>query len=330
MIRMVKLFMIFILLGGIWGCSNKSDADETASKTPQSSTLRVQLSWVHSHEYAGMYMAQDLGYYADEKLTVQLDELGEKYPLDALLDGETDFAIVGADEVLLARAAGKPIVAVATIFQRSPIGFISLAENQILNPADLVGKTIYLSTQSSSEYSFRAMLSNAGVNVGDVNLVSRTEFTNDKLLSGEVDVMDVWVNNQPVELEAEGHQLNTLMPFDYGVELYPNLLVTTESMIENNAEVVAHFVKSTVRGLQAAVDDPEKAATAVLERNPDLNLAFEQDSMLRSVPLINPSESRPGTMTANSWAVTANILQDQGLLAEGIELEKAYTIRFLE
>jgi NitT/TauT family transport system substrate-binding protein len=97
--------------------------------------------------------------------------------------------------LLLARAEGKPLVAVATIHQRSPVAFISLTERSISRPKDLIGKTVVVDLNGKTAIIYRALLTSQGINPADVNTQPRTDYSNDALLSGKADVMDAYLNN---------------------------------------------------------------------------------------------------------------------------------------
>ena len=111
----------------------------TQSPTP----VTVQLAWTHLPQFAGLYAADQHGYFSAEGLDVTFVEGGPKVDkLTPVLDGTAQFGMAGPDELILARSEGKPLRAVATVYRRSPIVFISLTEKGITRPQDFVGKTI--------------------------------------------------------------------------------------------------------------------------------------------------------------------------------------------
>jgi NitT/TauT family transport system substrate-binding protein len=214
--------------------------------------VSVQLAWVDTIEYAGFYMAQENELYKAENINLDIKpyEIGVSNPLEAVVAGEATFGIMGADKVLPAREAGEPIVAIATIYQRSPIAFISLQENNISTPEALVGKKVMVTPQGTTDVVFLAMLDNVGIPVEDVEIVPRTDFSNDALLNGDVDVMDAFITNQRVQLEAEGYELDSLLVADYGIEMYANVIFTTEDMIANQPDVILRFLRDRLGSLQ--------------------------------------------------------------------------------
>ena len=126
-------------------------------------------------------MAEAKGYYADEGLDVELmgggfDEDGNFIsPVDKVLSGEADFGVLSGDLLLANRAEGKPLVAIASIYQRSPAAFASLAKNNIKRPSDLVGKTVMIDLGSATGLVYKALLSSQGIDYDREMLLNISE-----------------------------------------------------------------------------------------------------------------------------------------------------------
>lgn len=310
------------------GCNAAQSASGQA-QVQAATPVTVQLAWVHTIEYAGFHMADKKGYYAAEGLSVEFKTLGENSPLAEVAAGKADFGLSSADNLLLARAEGSPVVAIATLYQRSPVAFISLKEKNITSPQDLIGKTVTVDFDGTTGLVYNAMLASQGIEMSQVNSIPRADFSNDSLLNGQTDVLDAFITNQPVQLAREGHELNAILPADYGIDVYANVIFTTEEMIANNPELVEKFLRATVQGIQSALDAPEEAAALTVTYNADLDPESEAESMTRSLPLLKPADSRPGMMTAENWEVTHQILLDQGILDKPLDINQAYTLDFL-
>lgn len=294
----------------------------------------VQFSWVHTIEFAGFYSAVAHGYYEDEGLEVRLegggiDESGNYIdPLQRVLDGETDFGIFGADRLILARAEGKPVIAIATIYQRSPLALVSLAESGIKTPQDLVGKKVALAFGSVEEEAFKALLTSQGIAESDVT-IAQSDHTLNALTTGEVDAQMAFVTNEVVALKQQGFEINLILPSDYGIDVYSNVIFTTEEMIQNQPDLVENFLRATMRGYEEAMANPEHAAQLSVEWNEDLTVENEQASMQASLPLIKPIDSHPGMMTDEAWERAHQFVLDQGMLDKSVNISDAYTLSFL-
>jgi NitT/TauT family transport system substrate-binding protein len=304
------------------------------TSTPAPDTVNVQLSWIHTIEYAGFYEAVDKGYYATANLDTHLntggfDENGDFInPVQKVIDGDADFGIIDAQTLLLERAQGAPIVAIAAIYQRSPVAFVSLAEKNITSPEDLVGTTASIELTTSGSL-FRSLLASKGIDPGSVNMVQRTDYSIAPLLDKQADIIDGWITNEAVILSKEGHEYNALLVSDYGIEAYANVIFAREDTIANKPDMVERFVRATLLGIQSAVDNPEEAAQLAVNYNAERDLEIETEAMLRSVPLLNPAGNAPGMMTAESWQIIYQILLDEQVLSKPLEVQSAYTLTFL-
>ncbi|MFN8453503.1 MAG: ABC transporter substrate-binding protein [Anaerolineae bacterium] len=325
LLLVVVISVLVVLL--MSGCNS---TNQSAAAAVPNTPVTVQLAWVDSSEYAGFYVAEEKGYYANENLTVTLNELGDASPIDQVTAGKADFGITSADNLLSARAKGAPIVAIATIFQRSPVAFVSLAEKNITRPQDLIGKKVLVHFEGTTGLVYYALLASQGIAPTEVEGVARTDFGNQPLLDGQVDVMDAFITNQPVQLARAGHQVNAILASDYGIDIYANIIFTSEATLANKPELVEHFLRATIQGMQSVLQDPKGAVALAVARNSDLNLEAETESMNRSLPLLNPAGGRPGAMRPEDWEITHHILLDQGILDKPLDIKAAYNLSFLE
>ena len=317
-------------------CGGSSDKKETTATPPPQAQTSVQFSWVHTIEFAGFYEAEANQLYQNVGLTVDLRSGGYDAdgnfidPIQSVASGQADFGIVGGDALLLARAQGQPLVAIATIYQQNPVVLIALASAGITRPQDLVGQRVGVQQGTVTEREYVALLTAQKIDRRSITEVPLTTFTLDPLLNGELDVYPGFVTNQPVTLRQDGQDISMILPGDYGIDLYANVIFATEDTIANRADLVERFLKATLQGYTAAVADPAGAAKLSVAHNPDLTVENETASMQASLPLIQPAESQIGMMNGGVWEFMQNVLIEQGLLAEPLDLEQAYTLTFLK
>src|SRR5262249_53498964 len=149
---------------------------------------------------------------------------------------KADFGILDGTTLLSARADGKPVVAIAAIYLRHPLALISLADKNITKPADLVGPKLQISGVST--VIFQALLRSEKLDPAKMNILERTDFTSTPLLDGSADVIDGWVTNEAVDLTQSGHKINMVLVSDYGIDVYPDIIFTTEDRINKNPDLV--------------------------------------------------------------------------------------------
>ncbi len=305
-----------------------------ASCAPQevkgpSDEVTVQLKWIHQAQFAGLYVAQDKGYYADENINVKFIEGGPGIDLvEPLINGQADFSILSPEELILKRSEGLPIVAIATTYRRSPVIFVSMADSGIIRPGDFIGKTVSLLGQAEAEIQFYAMMKKLELDISKVKLIKYnidyTEFYN-----GDADVIYLYINAGLIKMQQKEYKLNLIWPGDYGVEFYSDLLVTNENMISQNPDLVTRFLRATLKGWEDAIGDSESAVETTLKyakiKDKDLQMAM----MDAQVPLIHTGKDHIGWMKAGEWKAMYETMLDQKLINAPMDYDKLYTMEFL-
>ena len=330
------LIALFVLLSG---CGTAATPTTVPTLAPVDTS--IQLSWFHSIEFAGVYEIKRQDYGAQSGLNLRIDGGGFDAtgayidPVAQVVSGNAEFGVAGADVLLRARAAGQPVVAIAAIYQRSPVGLISLKESNINRPADLAGKKIGIAPPDTTVYiSYRALLNDQNIDPASIIEVPEAPETSvSDLLSKKIDVLQTFITHEAIQARAQRDDINVMVLSDYGIDLYSNVVFTTEKMITEKPAVVAGLVKALSQGLQWSIDNPKEAAAHVVAEYaaviPPPLQALQEPGMLASVPLIKPAGSQPGMMTAKAWEATLQTLLDQKIISAPLDVNKAYNLTFI-
>jgi NitT/TauT family transport system substrate-binding protein len=313
-----------ILLAIILAACSPNPSQTTPALTP----VTVQLAWTHQAQFAGMYVADQLGYYTVEGLDVTFVESGSQVDkLAPVLDGTAQFGVAGADELILARSQAKPLRAIATIYRRSPIVFISLAEKRISRPQDFAGKTIR--APAILVPSLRAMMTQVGIAPDQYTVV---DLPSDLAMfsSGDVPVWGMYINGLVIAIQQAGIPLNLIYPDDYGVHFYSDSLYTTDELIATDPDLVLKFLRATLLGWSYAVENSPEIGAMLVRYNPAADPALENEKMTASIPLVNTGEDFIGWMKPEIWMGMEQTLQQQGVLASPLDVTQVYTLQFLE
>jgi NitT/TauT family transport system substrate-binding protein len=215
----IALLIVAAMVMGACGTGAPS-ATTAAPKTPVS----IQLAWTHEYSSASFYAAEKNGHFAAQNLDVRLEAggfgaSGYIEPIAQVVSGTVDFGVTGAAGIIQARAEGKPVVAIATILQRSPLAIFSLAKSGIHRPQDLVGRRVAVADGGAAQL-YNTLLKSQHIDPATVKTVPRTSFGIDPLAKGEVDAMVAWVINEGVQLDEAGLKTNVMLLSDYGVDSY--------------------------------------------------------------------------------------------------------------
>jgi NitT/TauT family transport system substrate-binding protein len=318
--RLPALLMLALILILLAGCRGGEEEQQPAQIT-------VQLKWFHGAQFAGFYLAAQQGFYARENLEVTLLPGGPQVSeTEIVASGAADFGVANSARVLLARAAGLPLVALAAVYQMDPFVYISLKDSGIQRPQDFVGRKVAVAAE---DLHYVALLKKLGI---ERRHIQEVPYTSDLtgFFSGEVEVQPAYLTDQVLAAREQGYEVNVILPSDYSVAMYSDIVFTTERMVAENPEVVERFLRATLRGWREAIQEPVAAVEATLKYDPGLDPAHQLRSMEASIPLVFTGEREIGGMESSVWEGTQSLLLEQGLLEQPLNLEEAFTTEFLE
>src|SRR5258707_9080195 len=187
--------------------------------------VSLQLKWKHQFQCAGYYQALEQGFYRDAGLDVTIREGGPGIDVsEAVAGGKADFGVCTAS-VLRDWAAGRRLVVLAAIFQRSPAVILVARRADISSVSELRGRTL-MDTPGSDEIA--AMLKREGVDYQALPRVAHEGNPGD-LLAGRADAMVAYSTNEPFVLEQLGAAYRTFSPAASGIDFYGDNLCTSEA-----------------------------------------------------------------------------------------------------
>lgn len=224
----------------------------------------LQLKWFHQFQFAGYYAAIEQGYYRDVGLDVEIRERDKATSaVDDVLNGKAQYGIADSS-IVVQRMRGRPVVIASTIFQASPLVFMSLAEENIRNPYDLAGKRIMFQ-RNLDDAPLLALLRMFNVHTTDYQFIKHN-FNDDALIEKTTDVMSAYRSNQPYKYRAKNLDVNIIDPSSYGVDFYGDLIFTTEDEIKNNLPRVKQFVNASIRGWVYALENQSEIVDVIINK----------------------------------------------------------------
>jgi len=282
--------------------------------------VTLQLRWLHQFQFAGYYAAKEKGFYQDAGIDVRINagEAG-KVAIDEVLSERAQYG-VGNHEVLLNRLHGKPVVALAAIFQHSPQVFLSLKDSGINTPHDLVHRKV-MTIGGKPDAALVAMLSSESIDPNLIEVV-KSSFNINDLVDGNTDVFNSYLTNEPFFLKQKGIPYTILNPTQYGIDFYSDILFTTEGEIEDNPDRVKRFRDASLRGWLYAMDNPEEIIDIILNKYSSAksreHLRFEANAMR---PLIMPKFVDMGHINPLRWQIMIKAFMEVGLIVDASNLE---------
>ncbi|MBT3720221.1 ABC transporter substrate-binding protein [archaeon] len=301
----------------------------TTKTTIELDNVDVRLKWLHQAQFSGNYIALDKGFYEQNGLNVSLKKGGVDFSsLQEVLSGESDFGIVGADDLIVAISKGEPVKAVAVIYKLSPVCYFALKESGIKSPHDFVGKKIGIKKGSGTFYSYVSMLEYLNINRNEITEVE-IAYDLTSFYNKEIDVWPGFRINEPNTAMENGYEVEIIGPEDWGVTMYADVIVTTVDNINNNPKQVRSFVEATLKGWQYAIENEEETVDIIMNYAIDSSRSHQQNMLASSIPLIHTGDSRLGVMEPKVWENMITILSNNNIIETEVKIEDIFTNEFV-
>ena len=259
-LRLISFLIVISLLAACSGAAGDAATNPSASATPaQLVHIRLPMGYIPNIQFAPFYVAVDKGYYKDAGIDLQFDYSSETDGVSLVGSNNLQFTLASGEQVLLARAQGLPVVYVMGWWQDYPVAVVSKVDQNIKTPQDLRGKKIGLPGLYGASYvGLEALLNAGGVPEKDVTLDSIGYNQVEALISNQDQAVVVYVNNEPIQLRAQGYDINVIRVADYE-KLASNGILTNDSTLQNDPELGRLMVQDKLRGLAYTNNEPDQA-----------------------------------------------------------------------
>lgn len=268
-----------LALGGLAGCSR---GPASSSGTAQ---VTYQLSWTHSVQFGGTYLAHDRGLFEELGLDVRLAAGGPNVAGDAnTVSGAALMNISVADGVARSNGEGADLVIIGAQYQKSPVTILSLAEAPLEQPQDLVGKKIGVAGTDTPGLS--AFLAINGLGQDQVTFVP-SQYDPAVLTAGQVDGLYCFYNDLPVALAVQGVEGHSMLLADFGYNPMSQTYTVRRSSLDDaqKRDQIVRLVRGDARGWQLYKGDPRAAADLTVKAYPDAGLDLESQRKQADVQL---------------------------------------------
>jgi NitT/TauT family transport system substrate-binding protein len=219
-----------------------------------------------------LYVAQRRGFFADEQLTVTMDEcIGGVRCLRRLLDGQADVATTSEMPVVLQSFVRADVAVIATMVNATDdLKLIARKASGMTRSEQLAGRRVGVIAGTAAQYMLETHLLTVGVDPQHVTMVSvQADETVAALRSGLIDAVAVWEPYGYAALHG-ADPVGVRLPLSGGYIETFNLVAARASFGKRDA-VLARLLRAVERAEQFIRDDPGEAQAILREQ-----LQFDQ------------------------------------------------------
>ncbi|MEH6358151.1 MAG: ABC transporter substrate-binding protein [Pseudomonadales bacterium] len=282
--------------------------------------VNLQLRWNHQFQFAGYYMAKEKGFYRQAKLEVNIRAGGSGIaPADEVLEGRAQYG-VGNIELLSLYQQGKPLIALAAMYQHSPLVLLVLEDSDIYTVKDLKGKRVML-FPGHDDPELLGMLRMQDLTSNDIQRLDTSTNIND-LINGRTDAFNAYMTNEPFFMQEKGIGVRVINPRDYGVDFYSDVLFSTQSELQNHPQRLAAFRRASLQGWRYALNHPEETIQILVSKyqvHKSLGHLRYESNMVRE--MIMPELVELGYMSETRWQHMLEQLVQLGIIVGSRSLD---------
>ncbi len=320
----LALLCVFVFAFIASGCRGRQPAASNGL-TP----VKLQLDWYPQPEHGGFVTAQLLGYYKAEGLEVTILPLPQYASVaQQVASGKADFGLGSSDQILEWNSNGLPLVAVAATMQHDPQAVMVHKNSPIHDFKDLEGHTIAAQTGATW---LKYVISR--YNLHQVKQIPST-LSVANFLADPNYVQQIFITSEPFFAKQAGAEVRTFLISTSGYDPY-RVQFTTRDFAAQHPDVVAKFVRASMRGWQQYLSNPEPTNAHLLALNPALNPEQEAytTQALRDGGFVtgdDRSGSQIGKMTAARWQAGYEQLKALGIVHGTFDPSDTYALKFAQ
>ncbi|MCB5258689.1 MAG: ABC transporter substrate-binding protein [Candidatus Cloacimonadaceae bacterium] len=320
----VLTVIIAIILPGLTACKKKAKTEANLQK------VRVVLDWTPNTNHTGIYVAQELGYYKDKGLEVEILQPGENTVEKIIASDQAEFGVSYQESVTIARSENIPVKSIAAIIQHNTSGFASLKSANITSPKDFEGKRYGSSGWPSELEILKQVMESSGADFKKVQIVyGITDFFS--TIGKDVDFAWIYYGWDGVQSKLREIELNYIPVRELNpvFDFYTPVLIANDQLLNSEPELVKAFLEATSKGYEYCVQHPDSAADILWKAVPELDKNQVKASLEYLKTEFISDAPQWGIQDLSVWQNFADWMYQKHIIQKSLKAQELFTNEFL-
>jgi NitT/TauT family transport system substrate-binding protein len=323
--RLAGVAAVICAVGALGACGgDDEEAGGTSAKPEKTEKVSLLMNWFAQAEQGGYWQAQAAQTGKADGVDIEVLQGGPQIQtIPQVAAGKSDFGVAQADELMLARAEGVPVVEVFGGMDRYLQCMMYHKSAGIKDWPDVNGHKVAVAPSGGFWPYLKGKF-----HLDDTKEVNFTgtlaNFKRDKDL-----VQQCFTTSEPYFAKQEKIDFGILNVADGGYNPYAQGLFTSERMIKEKPELVRKVVAAAQEGWKQFLEDPAAGKALVMKVNKDTDPAqfdFAQKTLGESGWFADPI----GSMTAERWQTLHDQLKEAGVLKKEVDPSEVWTADFIK
>jgi NitT/TauT family transport system substrate-binding protein len=290
----------------------------------QLSKLIFSPQWLPQAQFAGYYVAKEMGFYKEAGIDVEIVHPTTSLQVTAMLkNGKADVISLFLTTALTCKNQGLDIVNIGQISQHSAILIVTKKSSGIQELGQLDGKKIGIWKSGFDELP-KALIAEKNLKVEWIPILSTVNL----FMLGGIDAMTVMSYNEYNQIINSGLDKNELNVFplsDFGFDIPEDGLYCLKSTYENKKTALSKFLLASLKGWDYSAKNENIAMDIVLNNmliaHVPANKAHQQWMLGKILELINRGHKnvKPGEL------LEADFLNAQSIINKRDKSSTTYT-----
>ena len=297
--------------------------------------VNLYLDWTPNVNHIGFLVANELGFYKDLDLKVQiLDPSIDNYkvtPAKKVELGESDFALCPFESVISYRTKDKPfdLTAIAAILQKD-LSAIAVIDSRIKSPRYLDNKTYASYGARYEDLIVKQMIINdGGKGTVDFKYPEKLGIW-ETLVSKKQDSTWIFINWEGIEAKNKNISLNYFKMRDFKIPYsYSPVIVGSEKFCNQHQELVKKFLVATKKGFLFSISNKNEAVDILSKFIPghesELNL---EDALEETIKALLDNNTW-GKIRESNINMFVNWLKENEIVESNLSIKHLFTNSFI-